>query len=101
MPGVNVYGRRGSKVETGKQNEVAKDEDAASVIVALGLDVGVSHQEHREDDSDDIPSGEYEAKQVFSFKSVWVFSGMRLNVRECFGDFTHVLGIVPSRECDH
>jgi hypothetical protein len=33
-----------------------KDENASTMIVALGLDVGVGHEEHQEDDDDDVPS---------------------------------------------
>ena len=45
-------------VEARDEDEVTKNEDAATVVVTLRLDVGVSHQEHREDDCDDIPAGE-------------------------------------------
>ena len=31
------------------------------MVVTLGLDVGVSHQEHRQDDGDDIPAREDQA----------------------------------------
>ena len=45
-------------VEARHQHEVGEDEDATTMVVALRLDVGVSHQEHREDDCDDIPARE-------------------------------------------
>ena len=35
-----------------------EDEDAAAVVVALRLDVGVGHEEDGKDDRDDIPARE-------------------------------------------
>ena len=36
--------------------DIPKDENAPTMIVTLGLDVSVGHEEHREDDDDNIPS---------------------------------------------
>jgi hypothetical protein len=33
-----------------------EDENASTMVVALGLDVSVGHKKHGEDDDDDIPS---------------------------------------------
>lgn len=40
--------------------DVPENKDAPSVVVTLGLDVGIGEQENREDDGDDIPSREDE-----------------------------------------
>lgn len=35
-----------SVVEAGEEHQVGEDEDTTTVVVALGFDVGVRHQEH-------------------------------------------------------
>ena len=45
-------------VEARDEDQVAENEDAATVVVTLRLDVGVRHQEHRKDDDNDVPSRE-------------------------------------------
>lgn len=42
--------------------DIPENEDATTMVVALCFDVGISHQEHRENESDDIPSREDESE---------------------------------------
>lgn len=41
---------------------VPENQDTSTVIVTLGFDVGVSHQEHRQDDGDNIPARENQSR---------------------------------------
>lgn len=47
--------------KAGDKDKIAEDENATAVVVTLGLDVSVGHQEHRQDDGDDIPAREDQA----------------------------------------
>ena len=48
-------------IKHGPQNE-----DTATVIVALSLDISISEQEDRKDDSDNIPSRENKPAMIIS-----------------------------------
>lgn len=41
---------------------VPENQDTSTVIVTFGFDVGVSHQEHRQDDGDNIPARENQSR---------------------------------------
>lgn len=45
---------------TKKVWNIPENKDASSVIIALSFDVGIGHQEHREDNNNDIPTWEDE-----------------------------------------
>lgn len=36
--------------------DIPKDENAPTMVVTLGLDISVGHEEYREDDDNNIPS---------------------------------------------
>ncbi len=59
--GLVLVGAVRGVVEAGEEHHIREDQDAAAVIIALRFDVGVRHQEHRQDDGDDIPAGEDQA----------------------------------------
>lgn len=42
--------------------DIPENQDTSTVIVTLGFDVGVSHQEHRQDDGDNIPAREDQSR---------------------------------------
>ena len=54
----------GGVEEAGDEDQIAEDEDAATMIVALRLDVGVRHQEHRKHDGDDVPARENQPEEA-------------------------------------
>ena len=56
-------------VEAGEKHQVGQDEDAAAVVVAFRFDVGVRHQEHGQDDRDDIPAREDQAATKVSTRT--------------------------------
>jgi hypothetical protein len=43
---------------------IPENEDAAAMVVALSLDVGIGHEEYREDNDHHIPAGEDQAVQT-------------------------------------
>ena len=53
-------------VEARDEDQVAENEDAATVVVTLRLDVGVCHEEHREDDCDNVPPRENQTMRLVS-----------------------------------
>ena len=113
---IDVYGGGGRKVETGGQHQVTignsdqhltwqkesvyspQNEDASTMIVALSFNVGVGHQEHREDKRNDVPAWE---DQAAKFYSVLFHQKTGIGIREGLGHFAHVGGVIPSREGHH
>lgn len=91
----------GSVKEAREEHEVAEDEDAASVVVALRLDVGVCHEEDGEDDRDNVPTGEDEAEANMSAKLKKSICLYEEDIRERLRDRAHPLGRIPRRERDH
>lgn len=72
------------------------------MIVALGLDVGVGHEEHGEDDGNNIPSRQNQTlvdasdTQRGDYRSV-----KNETIPESLCDGTHLLRSVPCRESHH
>lgn len=101
------------KVETHDQDEVPdgsafarpyanhslrEDEGTSSVVVAPCFDVGIGQKEDRENDGDNVPLWEDQARQISSF------SGPRyiaINILESINLFAHTFGIPKSAESDH
>jgi hypothetical protein len=69
------------------------------MIIALCLNVGVCKQKDRQNDGNDVPSGEYKTRSV-SFGGVENALHGR-HSRECISSTTHVPGIIPRRERHH
>lgn len=44
--------------------DVPEGKDTSTMVITLRLDVGVSHEEHGEDDGDDVPAGEDKARET-------------------------------------
>ena len=69
------------------------------MIVALSFNVGIGHEEHGQDEGDDVPSREDEPGREGALEPLQRPSTEYS--REGPSYFTHVLGIVPGREGDH
>lgn len=70
-----------SKVESRYKDEITQNEDAPTVVIALGLDVGVCHQEYGKNDDDGVPTRKHKG--------------------ECIADLPHLLWRIPRRESNH
>ena len=44
--------------------DIPEDENATTVVIALGFDIGVCHQEYSKNNDDNVPSREDKAKWV-------------------------------------